>query len=186
MFLKFLSAAAAVSFLLTPLSASADPRADVAKMAKTFFAVTSFHCDVTGPGSRKMSVDFVAPDRFRTELPGGKEAVIIGSDMWMPLGGRSIKLPGIAAPVKMYLEQIRNLSFGGVIEQAYDITDNGTATLNGVRTHMYTLVKHGEGIPVKMWIGRNSLPVQEIIMLSDGIETVHYSAFNSPLAIDHP
>lgn len=181
---RWFSVVAAVALLSTPVTAFADPRADVTKMAKAFFAAKSFHIDTTDPRGRSIAVDFVAPDRFREVLPGGQHAVIIGSDMWMLLAGRSIKLPGLAAPVKTYLAQIRSLNLTGDIAKDYDITDDGPASLGGVASHAYTMVKHGEGIPVKMWIGPDSLPLQEILTLKDRTQTIRYSAFNAPLTID--
>lgn len=78
------------------LTASADPVADINRMADRFLIEKSFRAKMTGKGDKDMKTDleFVAPDRFRLIRGPGLETIIIGKDIYLQTGNTWQKMPG--------------------------------------------------------------------------------------------
>lgn len=76
------------------VASSADPRADIEKMADRFMEQKAFQARMTGTGDTPSSteVKFVAPDRFHVVTGNGMETIIIAKVMYMKLGGRWQKM----------------------------------------------------------------------------------------------
>ncbi len=147
-------------------------------------AVHSFHASMQfsgGPqGAITNEVDFVAPDRFRMQMPMGTQ-IIIGDTMYINADGRTMKVP---LP-KGTLSQWRDPAKLAGNEASMTVQSQGRETIDGVSTHKY-LVHNTQPQPsdVTMWIGNEGLPVQikvSSLVQGQAADTViRYSRFNDP------
>ncbi|RZA27741.1 MAG: hypothetical protein EOP92_41120 [Lysobacteraceae bacterium] len=164
---------------LNPL-ASAEDRIK-ASMDK-FLAVRSYHAriEMEGQPGMGMEMDYVAPDRFRIQMPAGTQ-VIIGDTMHMQVQGRSMKMPMATGTLTQWRDplKIRENQVGMSVESL------GSDTVDGAAASKF-LVRHSQPQPSEFtyWIGRDDLPLQ---LQSKGqasgkdyAMTIRYSRFNDP------
>lgn len=153
-----------------PLTASADPRADVTKAMRASFEAKSYRSRMVSNSSsgsnHTMTAEFVAPDRMHmtTEIdrPGRgavkSERVIIGKEAFLRVGGA----PWQKDPMGMgdLLTQFRDPKLIDAIAGKAEVKYLGTDTLNGapMLVYQYTikdLLGPGKDGVTKEWIGAN-------------------------------
>lgn len=174
---------------LNPLS---DPTQAIKASMDRFVALRSYHATMDfegGPGGTmgRHEIDFVAPDRFRLQMPMGTQ-VIIGDTMYMQMQGRTMKMP----MPKGTLTQWRDPAKLQQSEAGMTVQDQGRDTIDGVPARKY-LVHHAQPKPtdVTMWINGDGLPLQiQVASPYKGktmTSTMHYSRFNDPtIRVDAP
>jgi hypothetical protein len=177
----------ALAIPCTPLAAAANPTSDLVKVEKTFYALKTFHADLSMT-SASISMDFVWPDRVRETLANGMVAVFIGSNAWMSVRGRVMPMPaGMTAPLQARLQSIRSLGLQGNLTQNYTVTYTGMKSAGGAQARTYHLVQKTGSAVVDMWINTNNLPIQAVVKTSNGgLITLRYSQFNAPISINAP
>jgi hypothetical protein len=169
-----------------PLAAAAGPMSDLVKVEKTFYALKTFHADLSMT-SASISMDFVWPDRVRETLANGMVAVFIGSNAWFTMRGRTMPMPaGMAAPLQARLQSIRSLGLQGKLAHDYTVTYTGIKTIGGTQARTYHLVQKTGSAVVDWWISTKHLPIQAIVKTPNGLITLRYSQFNAPISINAP
>ena len=151
-----------------PLTASADPRADVTKAMRASLAAKSYRSRIvttssSGP-NRTMTAEFVAPDRMRMtmemDMPGRgavrNETIIIGKETYLKAGDA----PWQKNPMGMgdLLSQFRDPKAIDAIAEKAEVKYLGTDSLNGapMLVYQYTmknLLGPGKDGVSKVWIG---------------------------------
>lgn len=182
--------AAAVAEKLNPLSS---PKDDIKAAMDRFLQVKSFHAtmSMTGTaipgGSMTTEMDFVAPDRYRMQMPMGTQ-VIIGDTMHISGQGRSMKVP----MPKGTLSQWRDPAKLAENQATLSVESQGSDTVDGVAAHKY-LVRNTQPKPsdVTMWIGDDGLPLQiQHSSSADGKTMdakIRYTRYDDPsIRIDPP
>ncbi len=174
--------------MLTLVTASADPYADLQLSEKKFFALRSWHADLTTAG-QTLSMDFVAPNRFRELMPQGMSMVLIGQSGWMQIAGQTHPLP--ASMMGMFnarVQTIRTLGLQGDLAKNFTITYTGAQGVNGVSARTYHLVKKRDsGYTIDWWIAsKTNLPLESLVKDHGRTITIVYSAFNAPISISGP
>lgn len=182
------SAIAAAAAALNPL---ASPKDEITASMEKFLAVRSYHASMQvsgGPrGTITNEVDFVAPDRYRMQLPMGTQ-YIVGDTMYMDMQGKVMKVPMPKGTLSQWRDPVR------LAENTASMTveAQGSEVIDGSPARKY-LVHNTQPQPsdVTMWIGGNGLPVQ--IRASSTTQgqaaetTIRYSRFNDPtLRVDPP
>lgn len=178
----------------TQATAAPDPMAVPADAVKAsmdkFLSAKSFHVTMHMEGAQAMTneMDFVAPNRYRMQMPQVGTQIIIGDTMYMETNGRKVKIPLPAGTISQWRDpmKIQENKAGLSIEAL------GNETLDGQAASRYrvrnTLPEPSE---FTLWIGENGLPLQ---LLQQGQSqgkpytmTLHYSRFDDPtIAIDLP
>ncbi len=172
---------------LNPL---ASPKDRITASLRKFMAVRSFHASMqfNGPGGAiSNEVDFVAPDRFRMQMPMGAQ-VIIGDTMYMSVDGRTMKVP----MPKGTLSQWRDPAKLAGNEATMTVQAQGRDNIDGISAHKY-LVHNTQPQPsdVTIWVGDDGLPVQiqgrSTVKGQAADTTIRYSRFNDPtLEVEPP
>jgi len=175
---------------LNPLTS---PKEAIAASSKKFMAVRSFHASMrhegqgaqTGAGSNE--IDFVAPDRYRLQMPMGTQ-VIIGDTMYMQADGRTMQVP---LP-KSTLSDMRDPAKLGMNEASMTVEAQGSDTVDGIGAQKY-VVHNTQPLPsdVTMWIGDADVPLQiqvnSMVQGKPATTTIRYSRINDPtIQIDPP
>ncbi len=160
---------------------------DLVKVQKTFYALKTFHADLTMT-SASIAMDFVWPDRVRETLGNGMVAVFIGSNAWMSVRGRMMQMPaGMAAPLRARLQSIRSLGLQGKLTNDYTVTYTGMKSIGSMQARTYHLVQKTGSAVVDMWISAKNLPIQAVVKTTNGgLITLRYSKFNAPIIINAP
>ncbi len=183
------STLAGISGDSNPLS---DPPQAINASMDRFVALRSYHATMDvegGPGGTMghHEIDFVAPDRFRLQMPMGTQ-VIIGDTMYMQMQGRTMKMP----MPKGTLTEWRDPAKLQQSEAGMTVQDQGRDTIDGVAARKYR-VHHAQPKPadVTMWIDGDGLPLQ--IQVASPVKgktmtsTMRYSRFNDPtIRVDAP
>lgn len=174
------------------LDAVADPRDAIRQAMTKFLAVRSYHAAMQfegGPGGAMghHEIDFVAPDRYRMQMPMGTQ-VIIGDTMYMAMKGRTMKMPMPEGTLSQWRDPARLAEF----EPGMTVQAQGSDTVDGVPARKY-LVHHAQPQPVDvvMWVGNDGLPLQmqvtSIAQAQKLTSTTRYSRFDDPtIRIDPP
>ncbi|MEO6365020.1 MAG: hypothetical protein ABIO38_03095 [Luteimonas sp.] len=176
---------------LNPLTS---PKEAIAASTKKFMAVRSFHASMRheGQGARTGSagsneIDFVAPDRYRLQMPMGTQ-VMIGDTMYMQADGRTMKVP---LP-KGTLSDMRDPAKLGMNEASMTVEAQGSDSVDGAAAQKY-MVHNTQPLPsdVTMWIGDAGLPLQiqvtSMVQGKPATTTIRYSRFNDPgIQVDPP
>lgn len=161
------------------------PREAVIAAMHAFTGVRSYHATMRfdgGPrGPMTNQLDFVAPDRFRMELPGMGAQYVIGDTMYMQLDGRSMQVPMPKGTVTRWRDpaNLAEAEAGMTVEAA------GSDSVDGVAARKY-VVRHAAPNPseVTMWIGPDNLPMKmQVTGEANGARSttvVRYSRFNDP------
>jgi outer membrane lipoprotein-sorting protein len=178
--------------LLTALNPLSSPLDDIKASMQGFLGVKSFHATMkmsgTGaPEGMTTEMDFVAPDRYRMQMPMGTQ-VIIGDTMYMNMQGRSMKVP----MPKGALSQWRDPAKLAQNQATMSVESLGRDSVDGVSARKY-VVHNTQPKPtdVTMWIDEKGLPLQ--IRHTSNAEgktvdvTIRYTRFNDPsIRIDPP
>ena len=181
--------AGAVADTVSALNPVSSPADEVKASMDKFLAAKSFHATMKMEGAQLMTneMDFVAPDRYRMQMPVGTQ-VIIGDTMYMQSQGRSMKVPLPQGALSQWRDPLK-------IEQnkaGLSVEAQGSDRIDGQSAKKY-LVKHTQPEPSEFtfWIGDDGLPLQ---LLHHGqaqgkpyAMTLRYSRFNDPsITIDPP
>ena len=151
-----------------PMTASADPRADVTKAMRASLAAKSYRSRMVTTSSsgsnRTMTAEIVAPDRMRMttemDMPGRgavkNETIIVGKETYVRAGDA----PWQKNPLGMgdLLAQFRDPKAIDAIAEKAEVKYLGTDTLNGAPmvVYQYTikdLLGPGKDGVTKIWIG---------------------------------
>lgn len=163
--------------------------AEVKASMDRFLKARSFHAVMHMEGARALTheMDFVAPDRYRMQMPVGTQ-VIIGDTIYMQADGRSMKVPLPRGSLSQWRDPLKleenkaNLEVDALGEDAVD----------GLPARKYRV---GSTLPdteaFELWIGANGLPLQ---LRQQGqaqgkpyLMTLRYSRFDDPtITIDVP
>jgi hypothetical protein len=174
------------------LGPSPDAKDAIKASMERFVALRSYHATMEfagGPGGTMghHEIDFVAPDRFRMQMPMGTQ-VVIGDTMYMQLHGRTMKMP----MPKGTLTQWRDPANLAKSEAGMTVQAQGSDTVDGTQARKY-LVHHEQPRPmdVTMWINGDDLPLRiQVTSLLQGkrvTTTTTYSRFDDPtIRVDPP
>lgn len=173
-------------------SPPASAKDEIKAAMDSFLGVRSFHATMrmTGtamPGGMTTEMDFVAPDRYRMQMPMGTQ-VIIGDTMYMSVQGRTAKVP----MAKGTLSQWRDPAKLAENQATLTVEPQGREAIDGAAARKY-LVRNTQPQPtdVTMWIGDDGLPLQ--IRHTSSAEgktvdmTIRYTRYNDPsIEVDPP
>jgi outer membrane lipoprotein-sorting protein len=144
---------------------------------------------MTSSGAQAMTTeaDFVAPDRFRMQMPMGTQ-YIIGDTMYMTVQGRSMKVP----MGKGTMTQWRDPANLAKHEATMTVKALGSETVGGKPAKKYeTTNTQPQPSTSTMWVGSDGYPLQ--IQVSSSVQgkpvttTIRYSRFNDPtIKVDPP
>ena len=179
-----------------PASAEADTPAarDAVVAAMRKFATlkryraTMTTMDRPGAKATTSTLDYVAPDRFRMEMPGVGTQVVIGETMYMQARGRTTKVPLPAGTVSGWRDPV-NLAgaMDGLVAREVK-----RGLVHGQPSRMYLVRQGGPAASeLQLWIGPTGLPIK--IETSGGAEgksgqvSIRYSRYDDPeLEIEAP
>lgn len=167
-------------FLLFPM-AHADAYGDLMKAQAAFLNAKSWHAEEHFSNGRTVLVDFSAPERWRIEPSPGMTELVIGGDVYLVRNGKATKMPFGGF---MISRMIKHFQFAADAEVKKTAQDLGTQTLNGRTVHVYTYTVHG--VPATLYVGDDSLPVQDVVKDSSVTTVITYSKYNEPLTIEAP
>lgn len=171
--------------LLAAGTVRADARDEVMAATAKFMAARSYHVTMTLTGAKdaqKMTnqIDFVAPDRYRMQMPMGTQ-YIIGDTMIMSMQGRTMRVP----MGKGTMTQWRDPASLTKNAEKLTVAALGVEALDGKPARKYRMLNRDEpGTESVMWIGGNGYPVQIVVngkaMGRASTTTIRYSRFNDP------
>ncbi|HEX4269695.1 MAG TPA: hypothetical protein VHY36_17540 [Steroidobacteraceae bacterium] len=170
-----------VCSLLLCSVALADAYGDLKKAQAAFLSAKYWHAEEHLPNGRTVLVDFAAPDRWRIQPTPTMTEVLIGNDVYMIQGGRSMKMPMGGIMISKMIKQFEISDDPEVKQSAQDL---GTQTLNGRTVHVYSYTVGG--VPETIYLGDGSLPVRAVVKNSSATTVVSYSKFNEPITIEAP
>ena len=190
------TATADATTALAPLAA---PMEAVKGSMDTFLGARSFHATMVMEGAKSMTteMDFVAPDRYRLQMPVGTQ-VIIGDTMYMQVDGKTMKVPLPAGTISQWRDPLKiqeNKDSLSVESQGSDTIDGKPATKYLVRNTLpagSTPASDNPGVTqFTYWVGDDGLPLQlQHSGESQGkpyTMTIRYTRFNDPgIVIDAP
>jgi outer membrane lipoprotein-sorting protein len=169
--------------LFAALTAWAGPKEDMKALSVKFLAVRSYHAVMQSDDKRmqKIEMDFVAPNRYRMNMPMGTQYVI-GDTMYMTFDGRTMKIPMPKGTMTQWRESDRVFR---EIEQL-QVESLGMDTVNGKPTKKYRMIRTEGKTPgtTLLWVGADGYPAKMETTGTAGRRTttvtVHYSRFNDP------
>jgi lipoprotein-anchoring transpeptidase ErfK/SrfK len=170
----------------TTPDAAATPVQQVTASMKAFQEARSFHAEMSLEGARETrnALDFVAPDRYRMQMPIGTQ-VIIGDVLYLQSQGRTQKTQLPEGTVAQWRDPMQ-LKAG---HANLDVQAQGSSQIDGITARQF-LVRNGpsdQQVQFFYWIGPDGMPVQ---LRHQGVSqgqpytmTVRYSRFNDPSII---
>jgi outer membrane lipoprotein-sorting protein len=169
--------------LLAAVAAWAGPKEDMKALSVKFLALRSYHVTMESSDKRmqKMEMDFVAPNRYRMQMPMGTQYVI-GDTMYMTIDGRTMKIPMPKGTMTQWRETDR--VFREV--ELMQIEALGADTVNGKPAKKYRMTQttHKPATTSLIWVGMDGYPLRMETSGTAGKRastmTVHYSRFNDP------
>jgi len=165
--------------LLLPLAVLADPYSDLAKAHAAFQALKSWHAVEHFSNGRTITLDFLAPDRWRIQPMPDITELLIGTNVYMVRDGKSMKLPVNGGMISNMIQRASEQPLDPSVKQT--ARDLGTKTVNGRTAHGYSYATHG--MDVTMYLSPDLLPIQEIVKNGSMTTTIDYSNFNAPIRI---
>jgi len=171
---------------INPLSS---PMEEMEASTALFRNARSYHAVMSAKGAQAMDneIDFVAPDRYRMQMPMGTQ-VIIGDTMYMQVEGRSVKVP----MPKGTLTSMRDPMRMQEAREGMSVEALGSDRVDGQVAKKY-LVRYSrpQAGEFTLWIGSDGLPLQFIQQgQAQGkpyTMTTRYSRFNDPsISIEAP
>lgn len=167
-----------IGALLAPLTSHADAYADLQQARDAFNAVHSWHGVEQMSNGHTVSVDHVAPDRWRIQVMPNMTEILIGGDLYLVRDGKTMRMPFVMPQIK----QIVNQNWLAVDPEVKSTArDLGMQQVDGMRLHAYSFTS--KGTPVKLYLSSNHLPAVSIVTSSSGTVTIVYSGYNSPITI---
>jgi hypothetical protein len=162
-----------------PAAARADAAGDLAAVMSNFAAAKSYHVTEALPGGRTVTIDYVAPDRWRISPTPNITELLIGNDVYMVRNGKTTHLPIPGGMLRATIDQLKGSLPSDVKSTARDL---GMQTLDGQAVHVYSYTSHGA--TVTLFVGSNHLPVRNVVKASNGTTTITYSQYNAPISIE--
>jgi outer membrane lipoprotein-sorting protein len=177
-----------LAWMLVPLSlfaavaAWAGAKEDMKALSVKFLALRSYHVTMENSDKRvpKMEMDFVAPNRYRMQMPMGTQYVI-GDTMYMTIDGRTMRVPMPKGTVTQWRETDR--AFREMDQMQIEAL--GMEAANGKPAKKYRMTKAGQTPTTSLiWVGMDGYPVKIETTGTAGKRTstvtIHYSRFNDP------
>ena len=169
--------------LLAATAAWAGPKEDMKALSVKFLSLRSYHAVMQSDDKRmqKMEMDFVAPNRYRMNMPMGTQYVI-GDTMYMAIDGRTMKIPMPKGTVTQWRESDRAFR---EVEQM-QVESLGSEIVNGKPARKYRMTRTEGKAPgtTLLWVGSDGYPIKIETTGTAGKRattmTVHYSRFNDP------
>ena len=172
-----------------PMSSAQD---DIKAAMDEFLGVKSFHATMkmsgtAMPDGMTTEMDFVAPDRYRMQMPMGTQ-IIIGDTMHMKVQGRSMKVPMPQGTLSQWRDPVKLAEN----QATMTVESLGRESVDGVAARKY-VVHNTQPKPsdVTMWIGDDDRPLQ--IQHTSSAEgktvdvTIRYTRYDDPsIRIDPP
>ncbi len=152
---------------------------DLMKVQAAFRNAKSWHADENLSNGKTVTVDYSAPDRWRIQPSRDLTELVIGNDVYMVSKGKSTKLPFGGGAIRKVIEDV---GFSVKEEVRQSAQDLGTKMLDGHSVHAYAYAV--KGVPVTLYVGANSLPVQSLIQNKKATTTIRYSKFNESISIE--
>jgi len=141
-----------------PAAATAEAVQEVKDSMQRFLAARSFHARMQVEGARPMTsdMDYVAPDRYRIELPTGTQTVV-GNMLHMQVGDRRTQVPLPPATLAPWRDPLK-LEQAGEGLSAERVGDDA---VDGQPARRYR-VRHAGPDPATFdyWIGADGRPLQ--------------------------
>lgn len=138
----------------------ADPKAEVLAAMEKFMAARSYHVAMTADSPRgaiRNEMDFVAPDRYRMDMPGVGVQTIIGDTMYLNTDGRIMKVPMPAGTAAQW----RDPAGFAQARDTMTVEAQGSETVDGIPTRKYLLrLTQPQPAEMTLWIGNDRYPVQ--------------------------
>lgn len=178
--MRLASMVLAVSLLLSSV-AFADAYGDLMKAQAAFLNARSWHAEEHFSNGRTVLVDYSAPGRWRIQPRPDMTELVIGSDVYMVHDGKPMRMPFGGM---MISRMIKRFQFAADAEVKKTAQDLGTQTLNGRTVHVYTYTVRG--VPATLYVGDDSLPVQDVVKDSSVTTVITYSKYNEPVDIEAP
>ena len=172
-------------------TAWAGPKEDLKAVSVKFLALRSYHVVMENSDKRmpKTEMDFVAPDRYRMQMPSMGTQIVIGDTMYMSIDGRSMRIPMPKGTMTQWRETDRAMR---EVDKA-QVEALGSEVVNGKPAKKYRMTQASGGTPstTLMWVGADGYPVRiETTGKASGRSstvTITYSRFNDPsIRIDVP
>ena len=168
-----------VSLIITPLAVHADAYADLGKAKAAFDATHSWHAVEQMSNGRTVTMDHVAPDRWRVQVMPGMTEIMIGSDMYMVRNGQTMHMPMVMPQIQQMVNQ-NWLTITPEIK--HTLRDLGIQTVNGTMLHAYSYSASGN--PVTLHLSSDHLPAVSIVHTSNGKVMITYSGYNTAITIN--
>ncbi|MDH5821755.1 hypothetical protein QFW77_01930 [Luteimonas sp. RD2P54] len=171
----FADKVAGMAAAANPLS---DPRAEVMAALDRMLAAKSYAAQIeTGAGA--MTLEHVAPDRFRMTLPDGITQTIVGGRMYMQMQGQTMELP----LQEGMLEEIRDRGRIAAQQEGMRFESLGPDSVDGAPARKYRMTHEDPANPpATLWIGGDGYPLQMQVAgdAAQGTTTIRYSRFDDP------
>ncbi|NZA27825.1 hypothetical protein H0E84_15715 [Luteimonas sp. SJ-92] len=171
--------------MVTAASPLSDPRGEVMAALERMLAADSYVAEIeTGAGT--MTLEHVAPDRFRMTLPDGITQTIVGDRMYMRMQGQTMELP----LQEGMLEEMRDRGRIAARQERASFESLGADSVAGAPARKYRMTHEDPADPpATLWIGDDGYPLQMQVAGDDaqGPTTIRYSRFDDPaIRIERP
>lgn len=163
---------------MAPCAARADAYVDLQQAKAAFDTVHSWHGVEQMSNGHTVTVDHVAPDRWRIQVMPNMTEILIGGDLYMIRDGKTMHMPFVMPQIQQIVNQNWVTVDPEVQRTARDL---GMQTVNGVRLHAYSFTS--KGAPVKLYLSSNHLPAVSVVTSSNDTVTITYSGYNSAITI---
>lgn len=172
-----------------PASAAHAPAQIVLDAMARFRAARAFEARMQLEGTRSQDsrLEYVAPDRYRLQLPMGTQ-VVIGDTLYLQAEGRSERVPLPAGLLAQWRDPLQ-LQAG----EALQVEDLGADPLDGQPAHLYRVIHPDPARPaMRLWIDADGRPrrIEQSGRDAGGADyrlQIDYSRFDDPaLRIDAP
>lgn len=172
-------------------TAWAGPKEEMKAVSVKFLALRSYHVVMQNSDKRvpKTEMDFVAPDRYRMQMPPMGTQIVIGDTMYINVDGRSMRIPMPKGTMTQWRETDRAMR---EVDKA-QVEALGSEVINGKPAKKYRMTQASGGTPTTtlIWVGAEGYPVRmETTGKASGrtsTVTVTYSRFNDrSIRIDVP
>lgn len=164
---------------LAPVAVSANTVDDLAKMKAAFVAAKSWHATEQFSNGRTVTVDHVAPDRWRIQPAPNVTELLVGDTVYMVRSGKTTRVPIPGGMLRKTIDGFYMAPVDDEIKQS--ARDLGMQSINGRTLHAYSFTTHGT--PVTMYVGSDMLPVVSVVKDPKVTTTITYSEFNAPIDI---
>lgn len=179
----FFSASLVLLLVAISAPASASPRDDVIQATSRLAGASSYviHIEAAQAGtSGKIEMHHVAPDRYRMVIAGGPTQTIIGNQVYMEIGGRTMRVPLPAGT----LDKMRDQAHIRETQENARIDSLGNDVVDGKPAEKYRIVHADQpDTEVTLWVGADGLPLQMRVDGEGGPATMRYSRINDPSVV---